>query len=213
MSTPNTPGGRAPRPQQPRTATARPAQAPRSAQPTQGAPRQAQPGRTAQPVARPAAAGAKAAPVKGAPTKGAPARPGQRPAQQGLVRPAPKAKVRKARLLVSKVDVWSVLKLAFLLSVALGIITVVAAVLLWLVFDVAGVFNQINSLVATVLGSTTGTAFDVKSYLSMGQVTSFAVIIAVVNVVLLSALSMISAFIYNLASGLVGGVSVTLTDD
>ncbi len=208
MSTPNTPGGRAPRPQQPRTATARPAQAPRTAQPTQGAPRQAQPGRTAQPVARPAAAGA-----KGAPAKGAPARPGQRPAQQGLVRPAPKAKVRKARLLVSKVDVWSVLKLAFLLSVALGIITVVAAVLLWLVFDVAGVFNQINSLVATVLGSTTGTAFDVKSYLSMGQVTSFAVIIAVVNVVLLSALSMISAFIYNLASGLVGGVSVTLTDD
>ncbi len=202
MSTPNTPGGRAPRPQQPRTATARPAQAPRTAQPTQGAPRQAQPGRTAQPVARPAAAGA----------KGAPARPGQRPAQQGLVRPAPKAKVRKARLLVSKVDVWSVLKLAFLLSVALGIITVVAAVLLWLVFDVAGVFNQINSLVATVLGNT-GTAFDVKSYLSMGQVTSFAVIIAVVNVVLLSALSMIAAFIYNLASGLVGGVSVTLTDD
>lgn len=203
MSTPNTPGGRAPRPQQQRTATARPAQAPRTAQPSQGAARQAQPGRTAQPVARPASAAA----------KGAPARPGQRPAQQGLVRPAPKAKVRKARLLVSKVDVWSVLKLAFLLSVALGIITVVAAVLLWLVFDVAGVFNQINSLVATVLGSTSGTAFDVKTYLSMGQVTSFAVIIAVVNVVLLSALSMVSAFIYNLASGLVGGVSVTLTDD
>lgn len=203
MSTPNTPGGRAPRPQQQRTATARPAQAPRTAQPAQGAARQAQPGRTAQPVARPASAAAKEAP----------ARPGQRPAQQGLVRPAPKAKVRKARLLVSKVDVWSVLKLAFLLSVALGIITVVAAVLLWLVFDVAGVFNQINSLVATVLGSTSGTAFDVKTYLSMGQVTSFAVIIAVVNVVLLSALSMVSAFIYNLASGLVGGVSVTLTDD
>jgi hypothetical protein len=203
VSTPNTPGGRAPRPQQQRTATARPAQAPRTAQPAQGAARQAQPGRTAQPVARPASAAA----------KGAPARPGQRPAQQGLVRPAPKAKVRKARLLVSKVDVWSVLKLAFLLSVALGIITVVAAVLLWLVFDVAGVFNQINSLVATVLGSTSGTAFDVKTYLSMGQVTSFAVIIAVVNVVLLSALSMVSAFIYNLASGLVGGVSVTLTDD
>lgn len=46
---------------------------------------------------------------------------------KGLVRPAPRAKVRRARLVVSKVDTWSVLKLAFLLSVALGIITVVAS--------------------------------------------------------------------------------------
>jgi len=129
------------------------------------------------------------------------------------VRPAPKAKVRKARLLVSKVDVWSVLKLAFLLSVALGIITVVAAVVLWMIFDVAGVFDQIDSLVGNVLGGGSAAPFSVKDYLSMGQVTSFAVIIAVVNVVLLSALSMVGAFIYNLASGLVGGVSVTLTDD
>jgi len=128
------------------------------------------------------------------------------------VRPAPKAKVRKARLLVSKVDVWSVLKLAFLLSVALGIITVIAGVLLWMIFDVAGVFDRINDLVANVLPNQQS-PFNIKDYVSMGQVTSFAVIIAVVNVVLLSALSMVGAFIYNLAAGLVGGISVTLTDD
>lgn len=138
----------------------------------------------------------------------------QRPGAQrpGLVRPAPKAKVRKARLLVSKVDVWSVLKLAFLLSVALGIITVIAGVLLWMIFDVAGVFDRINDLVANVLPNQQS-PFNIKDYVSMGQVTSFAVIIAVVNVVLLSALSMVGAFIYNLAAGLVGGISVTLTDD
>ncbi|HET6242059.1 MAG TPA: DUF3566 domain-containing protein, partial [Arthrobacter sp.] len=57
--------------------------------------------------------------------------PGQRPGAtgqntSGLIKPAPKAKVRRARLLVSKVEPWSVLKMAFLLSVALGIVTVVA---------------------------------------------------------------------------------------
>ena len=128
-----------------------------------------------------------------------------------LVRPAPKAKVRKARLMVSKVDIWSVLKLAFLLSVALGVVTVVATVVLWAIFDVAGVLDQINNFLATIMGE--GKKFDVKDYVSMGNVTSFAVIIAVVNVILLTVLAMVAAVIYNLSSSLVGGVTVTLTDD
>ena len=62
-----------------------------------------------------------------------------------MVKPAPKAKVRRARLLVSKVDPWSVLKMAFLLSVALGIVTVVAAIVLWTVLDLTGIFNQVTA--------------------------------------------------------------------
>jgi hypothetical protein len=135
-----------------------------------------------------------------------------RPAQQGLVRPAPKAKVRKARLLVSKIDPWSVLKMAFLLSVALGIVTVVGAVVLWTVMDLTGIFDQVNDLLAQVLGSEGGT-FTVQQLVSLGQVASFATIIAVVNVVLLTALSMLAAVLYNISSTLVGGIGVTLTDD
>ncbi|OFT42283.1 hypothetical protein HMPREF3160_05650 [Arthrobacter sp. HMSC06H05] len=128
-----------------------------------------------------------------------------------MVRPAPKAKVRKARLMVSKVDIWSVLKLAFLLSVALGVVTVVATVVLWAIFDVAGVLDQINNFLGTIMGE--GKKFDVKDYVSMGNVTSFSVIIAVVNVILLTVLSMVAAVIYNLSASLVGGITVTLTDD
>ncbi|OFT23057.1 hypothetical protein HMPREF3175_06365 [Arthrobacter sp. HMSC08H08] len=127
------------------------------------------------------------------------------------MRPAPKAKVRKARLMVSKVDIWSVLKLAFLLSVALGVVTVVATVVLWAIFDVAGVLDQINNFLGTIMGE--GKKFDVKDYVSMGNVTSFSVIIAVVNVILLTVLSMVAAVIYNLSASLVGGITVTLTDD
>ena len=58
-----------------------------------------------------------------------------------------------------------------------------------------------------------GKKFDVKDYVSMGNVTSFSVIIAVVNVILLTVLSMVAAVIYNLSASLVGGITVTLTDD
>jgi hypothetical protein len=140
--------------------------------------------------------------------------PGQRPGQDtaGLVKPAPKAKVRRARLLVSKVEPWSVLKMAFLLSVALGIVTVVAAIVLWTVLDLTGIFDQVDSLLGTLAGSE-GAGFELKKVASLGQVASFATIIAVINVVLLTALSMLSAVLYNIAATLVGGVGVTLTDD
>lgn len=161
---------------------------------------------------------------------GTPARPQQRPTGAGqalpggtatatrpgpnpkLVRPAPKAKVRRARLLVSKVDPWAVLKMAFLLSVALGIITVVASIVLWTVLDLTGIFDQVNSLLQDI-GGAEGAGFNLQSFASLGQVASFATIIAVVNVVLLTALSMLSAILYNIAATLVGGIGVTLTDD
>ena len=137
---------------------------------------------------------------------------GQRPQQKGLVRPAPKAKVRKARLLVSKIDPWSVLKMAFLLSVALGIVTVVGAVVLWTTMDLTGIFGRVNDLMAQVLGSEGG-ALTVQQLIPLGQVASVATIIAVVNVVLLTALSMLAAVLYTISSTLVGGIGVTLTDD
>jgi hypothetical protein len=142
-----------------------------------------------------------------------PAGPAQRPGQAGLVRPAPKAKQRRARLIVSKVDTWSVLKMSFLLSVALGIVTVVASIVLWMVLDVTGIFDKINGLLGEIGGSESGGALDLKKIASLGQVASFATIIAVVNVVLLTALSMLTAVLYNISATLVGGVGVTLTDD
>jgi hypothetical protein len=188
-----------------------PAAAPRVNAPVRPQQRPAAP--AGAPGQRPAAAGQRPAP--GQPGQRPPV-VGQRPAaaqgQPGLVKPAPKAKVRRARLLVSKVDPWSVLKMAFLLSVALGIVTVVAAIVLWTVLDLTGIFDQVDSLLGTLAGSEGG-GFELKKVASLGQVASFATIIAVVNVVLLTALSMLSAVLYNISATLVGGIGVTLTDD
>ncbi len=169
--------------------------------PVQGPPGQSgQPGQRPVQGPRPAAAGQR--PAAAAPGQGTP----------GLVKPAPKAKVRRARLLISRVDPWSVLKMAFLLSVALGIVTVVAAIVLWTVLDLTGIFDQVDSLLGTLAGSEGG-GFELKKVASLGQVASFATIIAVVNVVLLTALSMLAAVLYNISATLVGGIGVTLTDD
>lgn len=141
----------------------------------------------------------------------APAKQNQPPRGKGLVRPAPRAKMRRARLVVSKVDTWSVLKLAFLLSVALGIITVVASLVLWIVLNLTGLFDGINEMLA-MLGGNAGDT-DIKKFLSLGNVALFSTVIAVVNVILLTALSVLGAMLYNLAAALIGGIGVTLTDD
>jgi hypothetical protein len=212
------PGGTPPPAAAPRVnAPVRPQQRPAA---PAGAPGQ----RPAAPGQRPVQGQPGQRPVPGQPgQRPVPGQPGQRPGvvgqrpaaaqgQPGLVKPAPKAKVRRARLLVSKVDPWSVLKMAFLLSVALGIVTVVAAIVLWTVLDLTGIFDQVDSLLGTLAGSEGG-GFELKKVASLGQVASFATIIAVVNVVLLTALSMLSAVLYNISATLVGGIGVTLTDD
>ena len=131
---------------------------------------------------------------------------------KGLVRPAPRAKVRRARLVLTRVDPWSVLKLAFLLSVALGILTVVVAVALYSLSDVLGIFDRVNDVIGTVLGSEAG-RYTVASLAPLSTVTSLATVLAVVNVILLTALATVAALLYNLCASLVGGLGVTLTDD
>lgn len=145
--------------------------------------------------------------TSGTSAKKRPAAVGNRP----LVRPAPRSKVRRAHLTVAKVDLWSIAKLVFLLSVAVGIVTVVATVILWLVFEVTGIFGGINEILSML--SSQGNSVQITDYLSLGQVAVYATILSVLNVVLLTLLGIICAFLYNVAAKLVGGIGVTLTDD
>ncbi|MCT1367754.1 MULTISPECIES: DUF3566 domain-containing protein [Kocuria] len=148
------------------------------------------------------------APANG-PANGANRRPAS--SSRPLVRPAPRSKVRRAHLTVAKVDLWSIAKLVFLLSVAVGIVVVVATVILWLVFDITGIFGGVDSVLSML--SSQGNAVSITDYLSLGQVALYATILSIVNVVLMTLLGVISAFLYNIAAKLVGGIGVTLTDD
>lgn len=122
-------------------------------------------------------------------------------------------RTRKARLRVAKADPWSVMKVSFLLSIALGICTVVAAAVLWMVMNAMGVFSTVGGTISEATGSNDSNGFDLQSFLSLPHVLMFAVIIAVIDVVLATALATLGAFIYNLSAGFVGGIELTLAED
>lgn len=148
---------------------------------------------------------------------------GQRPEGQGAAqRPAgaagrPAAAPRRSggrrvRLTVSRIDPWSAMKMSFLLSVALGIALVVMTVVLWTVLDAMGVFDQVNGVVGQVIQDD-GQTFDILDFVGFTRVVSLSIVIGVVDVILFTAIATLSAFLYNVSSALVGGVSLTLTDD
>ncbi|MBT2446438.1 DUF3566 domain-containing protein [Streptomyces sp. ISL-43] len=122
-------------------------------------------------------------------------------------------RTRKARLRVAKADPWSVMKVSFLLSIALGVCTVVASVVLWMVMDAMGIFSSVGGTISEATGSNESNGFDLQSFLSLPRVLIFTSVISVIDVVLMTALATLGSFIYNLSAGFVGGVELTLAED
>lgn len=118
---------------------------------------------------------------------------------------------RTVRLTIASLDPWSVMKMSFLLSAALGIATVIAALVLWLVLQATGTLQGMEQTIGEIAG--TESAKELLGIFSLGRVLSFAFIVAFVNIVLMTALSTLFAFLYNIAASIVGGFHVTLTDD
>ncbi|MER6465897.1 DUF3566 domain-containing protein [Streptomyces sp. NPDC001288] len=141
----------------------------------------------------------------------APAGAVRRPRTGAGTRTAPRT--RKARLRVAKADPWSVMKVSFLLSIALGICSIVAAAVLWMVLDAMGVFSTVGGTISEATGSNESNGFDLQSFLSLPHVLMFTAIIALIDVVLATALATLGAFIYNLSAGFVGGIELTLAED
>ena len=126
--------------------------------------------------------------------------------------PARPAPARRVRLTVSRVDPWSAMKLSFLLSVALGIAGVVMVAVLWTVLEGMGVFDQVNGVIGQVIQDN-NQKFDILDFIGFTRVVSLSIVIGVIDVILITAIATLGAFLYNVSSALVGGVQLTLTDD
>ncbi|MGC5585616.1 DUF3566 domain-containing protein [Ornithinimicrobium sp. W1679] len=130
-------------------------------------------------------------------------------------RPAPRRTgPRRVRLTAQRIDPWSVLKISFLVSVALGIAGVVMVAVLWTVLSGMNVFSTISDFFVQVTsGEAGGPSFDLMDYFGFGRVVSLAAVLGVLNVFLLTALATLTAFLYNICAALVGGAQVTLSDE
>jgi hypothetical protein len=119
---------------------------------------------------------------------------------------------RRARVFVTRIDPWSVAKVAFLLSLAIGIIAVVAVAVLWWVLDYTDVFITLSRTINEIVGGSTST-FDLLTLLEFSRVMGVTVVLASVEIVLVSLLATLFAVLYNLSVGLTGGIEVVLSDE
>ena len=114
----------------------------------------------------------------------------------------------RASMQIRRVDPWSVLKVSLVLSACLFFVWMIAVAFLYLVLGAMGVWSKLNSNVGDLLTAQGGSSEIVSS----GAIFGGAALIGLVNIVLLTAMATIGAFIYNLTTDVVGGVEVTLAD-
>jgi hypothetical protein len=115
----------------------------------------------------------------------------------------------RASMQIRRIDPWSTLKVSLLLSVALFFVWMIAVAFLYLVLGGMGVWSKLNSNVGDLLNNTSASSGEL---VSSGTIFGGAVLIGLVNIVLLTAMATIGAFVYNLATDLIGGIEVTLAD-
>jgi hypothetical protein len=112
---------------------------------------------------------------------------------------------KQVRLKLVYIDFWSVVKLAFLIWVCLGIVLVVATVLIWIVLFSTGVFGSLDSAFQDILSDPN---FTIAGNFGLGQVGLFALVVAILNVVVGTVLAAIASLLYNLSVRFTGGLLV-----
>ncbi|GAA2080279.1 hypothetical protein GCM10009821_20770 [Aeromicrobium halocynthiae] len=137
------------------------------------------------------------------------AAPTQKPAPAATSDAA--AAARRARLQLVRVEPWSVTRLAFVVSVAMMIVAVVAVTIFWVVLDLAGVWDQLNGSIATVL-SDGEAGFDLTDYFGLGRLVGLTLVLSAINVIVFTMMATIAAHLYNLAAQLMGGIGITFQD-
>lgn len=117
---------------------------------------------------------------------------------------------KQVRLKLVYIDFWSVVKLAFLVTVCLGIVMIVATFLIWMFLDSTNIFDEINTLLQSILDEPT---FDVMASFSLVKVMFFTSIVALLNVVVGTVLGALVAVLYNFTVRITGGLLVGFTNN
>jgi hypothetical protein len=138
----------------------------------------------------------------------APAPPAGAAAPSALRRPG--RGPRRASLQVRRVDPWSVLKLAFVLSVALFFVWLVAVGVLYGVLDGMGVWDRVNGTYNEFAQNTSSGSSG--PLITASRVFGIAAIIGAINIVLFTALATVGSFVYNVSADLAGGLEITLAE-
>ncbi|SDR79206.1 DUF3566 domain-containing protein [Microterricola viridarii] len=116
---------------------------------------------------------------------------------------------KQVRLKLVYVDFWSAVKLSFLIAVCLAIVTIVGTFLIYTVLDQTQIFDEADRLFKDV----TGGSATLTSFISLPQVMGFTTVVALLDLVVVTALGAIMAVLYNFSVKVTGGILVGFTNN
>ncbi len=116
---------------------------------------------------------------------------------------------KQVRLKLVYIDFWSAVKLSFLVALALAVVTIVVFFLVYTVLDQTNIFDQVNGLYKDVAG----VGNDLLAIFNLGRVMGFAVVVAILNLIVVTALGALCAALYNLSVKITGGLLVGFTNN
>ncbi|AWB88150.1 DUF3566 domain-containing protein [Homoserinimonas hongtaonis] len=117
---------------------------------------------------------------------------------------------KQVRLRLVYIDFWSAIKLSFLLAASLGVVLIVVSALVWTVLASTGIFTDLDSLLGDVTGDE---SFSLMASFSIVQVLGSAIVVALLNTIVGTALGAIAAMLYNLTVRVTGGLLVGFTNN
>jgi hypothetical protein len=124
--------------------------------------------------------------------------------QQGVRRPS----ARKVRVVVRRINPWSVLKMSLLFYFCLMLVVLVGLGILYGVLDSLGILDTTEELLSELGFGEGTTGFEFNA----GYIFRTLLLIGLISTGLWAALTVFVAFLYNLIADLVGGIEVTLTE-
>jgi hypothetical protein len=113
---------------------------------------------------------------------------------------------RRFRQTITKVDLWTVLKLSLCFYLSAMFVTLIALVALWVIADAAGVIGSVEDFLGDLLSAKDFT------FLS-GEVLRGAILITLVVVALQVVITVIAASFYNIFAELFGGLEITVREE
>ena len=119
-----------------------------------------------------------------------------------------KPAAKEVRLKLVYIDFWSAVKFSFLISVCLAVVGFIATILIFIVLTQTGVFASLNELFMDIVS---GDDFNLSNMLGLPQVAGFALVVAILNIIVGTALGAVCSIVYNQIVRVLGGFQLGFT--
>jgi hypothetical protein len=113
--------------------------------------------------------------------------------------------LRQSRVEMSKIDLWSALKVSLCFYLAGLALIIVTGLVVWLLLDASGGIRDFERFMGDILSAK-------DFHFVAPQILIGSVLVGLVVVALMAILTVIAAALYNVFADLVGGIEVTLTE-